>query len=78
MAEEFKVRAVDFEEKSAQEIERDLLAKAENENNQAEVATENTDSEDTKEVQQGNAEAQQDTESQDEVKESSLSDDYVL
>ena len=35
MAEEFKVRAVDFEEKSAQEIERDLLEKAENENNEA-------------------------------------------
>jgi len=35
MAEEYKVRAVDFEEKSAQEIERDLLEKAENENNEA-------------------------------------------
>ena len=35
MAEEFKVRAVDFEEKSTQEIEKDLLEKAENENNEA-------------------------------------------
>jgi len=65
MAEEFKVRAVDFEEKSAQEIERDLLAKAENENNQAEVAIDTT-------------EAKQNTEPQGEVKESSMSDDDVL
>ncbi len=71
MAEEFKVRAVDFEEKSAQEIERDLLAKADNENKQAEVATENTDIVDT-------TEAKQDTEPKGEAQEPSLNDGDVL
>ena len=73
MADEFKVRAVDFEEKSAQEIERDLLEKAENENNKANGEGVEGSPEGSSALQE-----QEDIQPQGEAQESSLSDDDVL
>lgn len=73
MADEFKVRAVDFEEKSAQEIERDLLEKAENENNQANGAGMEGSPEGSSASQE-----QEDIQPQGEAQEPSLNDGDVL
>jgi len=73
MAEEFKVRAVDFEEKSAQEIERDLLEKAENENNEANDAGMEESPEGSSASQE-----QEDIQPQGEAQEPSLNDGDVL
>jgi len=73
MADEFKVRAVDFEEKSAQEIERDLLEKAENENNEANGAGMEGSPEGSSASQE-----QEDIQPQGEAQEPSLNDGDVL
>jgi len=73
MAEEYKVRAVDFEEKSAQEIERDLLEKAENENNEANGKGVEGSPEGSSASQE-----QENIQPQGEAQESSLNDDDVL
>jgi len=73
MAEEFKVRAVDFEEKSTQEIEKDLLEKAENENNEANGAGMEGSLEGSTASQK-----QENIQPQGEAQESSLNDDDVL
>jgi len=73
MAEEYKVRAVDFEEKSAQEIERDLLEKAENENNEA-----NGEGVEGSPEGSSASQEQENIQPQGEAQESSLNDDDVL